>query len=447
MKTLKITTLSLLLSFFLIANQAFGAVSCDLYVDSAGDNSDGLTWAKAFNTLDTAFDNENAGDVICVSHDSTSTYAANTTYDSAGTLASPVIVISVNQADDTYTTGAIEDADGGSYDLLTSLSSHTIIYGVHLKHGDDLDLGGNSSLTLIDCEITNLNNSKINASSGTLRLYNTTVNWGGTGCQIVGGGASIFTWHGGTMTGDPNVLFDTGANGQIYEIRGVDLSSMTGGYFFEGVGATIDEPGTIGKIHSCKLHATPPTIVDEAVAIDGGVFEVVNSHSGAVPYFEYEYPSGNIYLATNSYLDGTYDGTNGYSAKFTSNANASYHRPLCHRIADLKAGANPTLTVRTLTDNITLQDDEFWIEIEGPDATVAAYRTWDRDSKMALGGTAANLTDDSGTSTWTEDLTNDVEQRIDESVTGAAGIYSVWGCVGRASITVYVDTEVDDSTD
>ena len=47
------------------------------------------------------------------------------------------------------------------------------------------------------------------------------------------------------------------------------------------------------------------------------------------------------------------------------------------------------ITVELNTDNIVLNDDEFWIEVEAPTNANAAYRQWDRDSKMTPLGTPA----------------------------------------------------------
>ena len=166
-----------------------------------------------------------------------------------------------------------------------------------------------------------------------------------------------------------------------------------------------------------------------------------NIHTFKEYYFE-----GLIESDTAVYLDATYDGSNGYSAKMTSNANAiEWTRPLRFKLADIYVDATgKTLTVETLTDNVTLQDDEFWIEVEYPDSTTGALGNILDTKPATIFTTPSNLTASSkGAGDWTGESGTPVYQKVTADFTGVAdeavGVYTVWACLAKPSTTVYVD--------
>ena len=127
----------------------------------------------------------------------------------------------------------------------------------------------------------------------------------------------------------------------------------------------------------------------------------------------------------------------------TSGANAlDAVRPLRFKLSEFYSAANPTLTVETITAGVTLQDDEFWLEIDYPNSTNEALRDRDDSSRQDVGwsggsgpGTPANLT--TSTEAWTEDLGSEVKQKVAVTISsGAAGIHTVWACLTKPSTTV-----------
>lgn len=422
----------------------------DLYVDDGGSNTSPFdTWAKACTTgikgaiADAACV---AGSRIFVGHDSIYTEGAgNVTYTSAGTAANPVIVYSADNTSgeppSTYTAGAIEDIDGGVYSITTT--GHIVFYGITFKSGNLFRIAGNSIVKLVDCTLQLNRNFAAAllsiANVGSILLFeNTNLSFVNVGAGITIGNGSVFEWRGGTLqTTDLNELF-TGHAGyaNIVAIRGVDLSIMNSGALINGWGSSGDEPDYF-EFSGCKFNANVPALVTDTTPVNWpGIAKMISCHSGNIPFFQEHTYSGDVYFDTAEYLDATYDGTNGYSAKLVTNANASFNRPLRFKLADIWCAANPTLTVHFTHDingdGSDAQNDELWIEIEYPTNANAAYRQWDRTSKMAVLGTPADLT--------TQGTYNSIAETISG---GAAGIHTVWVCMGVASKTIYADPKID----
>lgn len=406
-------------------------------------------WSNAFTDLDSALDAVAAGDTIYVAHDHEYAYTANVVYTSPGTLASPVKVICVNRVTGAYATTAIEDADGSTYDITlgTGLCN---IYGVTFKIGDDLNTtSGDVQWVFVDCDIQ-LNRSGggvININAGvSIVLINSTLTLADSGNYVqFSSYGSCFIWYGGSLSGDPDILIqDEALRGSTVEIRGVDLSSMVGGSLCEGAGTIGEYPPHV-LIEGCKLNATAPSLVSGNPVIPKAFYKMIGCHSGNVPYFQENYTEGNIYHDSSVYRSGADPSSNNFSAEIVTTGNASYHNPLRYKLAELWCSANPTLKVHCTHDvngdSSDLQNDEFWLEIEYPTSSNAAYRQWNRSSKCGVLSSPSDLTTE-GSAGWTS------SQNVDNSISvtisgGAAGVHTVWACLARASETVYVCPQID----
>ena len=162
----------------------------------------------------------------------------------------------------------------------------------------------------------------------------------------------------------------------------------------------------------------------------------------------YENYWGRLLEDTANYRDATYDGTNGYSYQLTSSANARYSHPFRVRLATIWISANPTVAIEFIHEAVggggsgDLTDQEFWIEIDSNDSTDTAQGNLNIASRLADPfATAADHTNSA--ESWTETLTGEVKQKISESITCAAGLITVWGCLSLASTTVYVCPKID----
>jgi len=196
----------------------------------------------------------------------------------------------------------------------------------------------------------------------------------------------------------------------------------------------------------CKL-PSGVALLDSSTLQNESFIKVYGSNADTIYEFQEKTYEGSTVSATNCYRTNgaKYDGTNGYSAKMVSDSTTKeLISPLRFKLADVWCSANPTLTIHIITSNITLQNDEFWIEIEYPDATIGALGKIDRTSRAAtILTTPANLTSDSGEG-WTEDLASEVKQKIVETISGGqAGIHTIWACLAKPSTTIYVCSKVD----
>lgn len=431
-----------------------------LFVDDGGSNTSPFdTWAKAADGSNSGGIKAALADAACVAgstiyvgHNSTTTYTASVTYTNSGTAANPIKIYSVTSGDETtLNAGAIEDADGATtYDLL--YSGHVYVYGVVFKCGRDVRMVDNTSWIFEECEIQANRSSRYLGSLGAegayWKLINTDITCNASDQYIRLTEGCKLEWLGGTLNTNLNYLFKVADEGGIYIVRGVDLSAMTGAgtkFIIDGFGSSGDEAVSL-EVSGCKLAAAnPPVLVNDTPAIDGVHISMESCHSGDQPYFQHHMSQGDVYLDTSVYRSAQYDGSTEYSAKIVTNANASYVKPLRFKLAEVWCSANPTLTVHCTHDingdSSDAQDDEVWLEIEYPTSGNTAYRQWDRTSKMAPLGTAADLTTE-GSAGWTS------SQNVDNSIAvtiagGGAGVHTIWVCSARASETIYFCPKVD----
>lgn len=428
------------------------------YVSGDGDDSDGLTWSTAYYNLGSLCSNETvgAGDIVYFKDTPTTPrpYSANVTLTTSATAIAPAIAISVDGESTTYKAGAIEDADGGVYDYF--IQSHWRFYGITFKIGDLFGVNSaNKSVSFYNCAI------ELNSASGGdyaafiyngvfVGFYDTTLTFTEDSQYFnVNGQGTRFEWYGGSLlTMDPLEPFQC-VGGANIDVRGVDLSIINGGSLVDGWGATSDDACEV-LFSGCKFHATPPSLANDTSVICGIDAKIVNCHSGDTPYFyeEGNQSQGYIVAETSIVRGGEDPASNAFSAEMVSNANTSYYQPLRYKLADVWCSANPTIDVHISHNDEgsgtggMFETQEFWIEIEYPTASNAAFRQWDRTNKAAPGASGS----DNGTDNGTDNFTNSVglDQQISETISGgAAGIHTVWAFLAVASKTVYVCPQID----
>lgn len=440
------------------------------YIDSAAGGDDGgSNWANAFPDLLTALADAGtiAGSDLYMDDGHNFGAAGNGTYISKGTFAEPINVYVVDKADDSYAgktgTGAnaaIEDYSGGLHHIYTEGFAN--IYGVHFKGGNNLTAsasGDNDTWQFTDCHLemtgtsaadTFFQHGSVVAVGAVWKLFNTDITFGHVAQGITLSYNGSFEWFGGTLnTNATNLVVSHIFYGGAVVIRGVDLSIMTGGQFFDGFGATSDEVAFRGEIIGCKLHGTPPALVEDTPVSDGVYLAMIGCGSAAVPQTQVHTSQGDVYHEDTVVRSFTYDGSNGLSYKMETNANSAFETPLRFKLAEIWCSANPEITVELTHDakgsggGGNFEDDEFWIEVEYPDeAPNTAYRKWDRTSRMATLGTAGAI--GSGTSgDWTSGKT-DFDKVVVQIANGGEGVHTVWACLAPASITdVFVCPKID----
>jgi hypothetical protein len=443
-----------------------------LYVDDGGsDTSPYDTRAKAANLWQTAADDAAcvAGSTIFINSNHVEQYAGDTTLASAfGVAGNPVTTISVDfagTADPNPPVAAdIETmmAGGGNLDAKTngafdiSLFGWDIWIGLEFIMGDDLLITDNDiDVLLINCRISIDDETQIGLSGANdtlTRWENVDFVLNGTGkINILSG----FEWVGGTFSFGvggsvvTNVFDPSSGRGGVLHVSDVDFQDIDAGDFM------VDDENSSWDvlIKRCKIPAaanymdTGPT---------GGAMKVrfhsVDDGNNIFTFKEY-YFEGLTESDTAIYLDATYDGTNGYSAKLTSNANAiEWSRPLRFKLADIwNPTPNATVTVELLINSATdLFDDDFWIEIEYPDSTTGALGGLDQTSRAAtILTTPSDVTvghivaSAKGAGDWTGE--GGTAQFYKIAVTLAndqAGVLTVWANLAKPSTVIYVDPKV-----
>ena len=434
------------------------------YVDTTigTGNDDGTTWANAWRNavtaLGSALASVDAGGTIYIQSDSAHQYSADTTFTCANaTSVNPVTIISVKNTNEPPTagdyesmmtngTGVIDAKTNGGYNL--NFFCNCVWVGLKFMAGNNISIGDNDQENcFIDCLIRvddQLGLCVAALSDASVRFENVDVE------QVTPGGIAVsgaFVWEGGSYSVDggsftTNIFVCNASRGGYLYVFCVDLrDGDAGDYLVNDVNASWDvlfkrckipsavnymNNGPTGKACKVRFHS-----VD-----DGNFIYRFNEY-----YFE-----GQILEDVAVFRDAaaTYDGTNEYSVKIISNANAKeWARPLRFKLADIWCAANPTLTVELNTDNVVLQNDEFWLEIEYPDGTTGALGLIDRTSRPPTILTApANLT--TSAAAWTEGFGTEKPQKISEVIaSGQAGIHTIWACLAKPSTTVYVCPKVD----
>ena len=428
----------------------------DMYVyDSASSTAAPYdTWDKAAVTLDIALAAQAVGGIVWVASDHAEEEGANYTLAATnGTSASPIRVISADRTSGeppaTYQTmvaGSGLIYAGATYDLV--FTGAAIFIGMNFKNGDDITMTDeDKDLYFIDCKIQIFDLIQIGSKGDTALIWRD-VDLVCLDSVYIALNAS-FQWEGGTLTFDGGSidtgLFRAAGRGGYVKVSDVDMSALANNDYLIHTPADLTYEYTFKR---CKL-GSYSGLTSAAITGSGVIVKVHHSaNANEIYQLEEEYFEGSIYSDTGVYLDATYDGTNGYSAKMVSSANViEWVKPLKFKLAEIYIDATgKTLTVETLTDNVTLQNDEFWLEVEYPDSTTKALGNILKTKSETILTAPANLTA-SGV-TWTEStIGTPVEQKVvadfsSESVTDeAAGVYTVWACLAKEA-TVYVDPKI-----
>lgn len=431
-----------------------------VYSGAAGTGS-GADWANAKTTLQLAITAGAAGDTYYIAHDHVQTAAANTTITGKGSLTAPDRYLCVRRdgsvppvASD-LTTGASFATTGNSSLNFAPLEAY--VYGLILTAGDGA-AGSAASLSVNasastrsaweSCSfILGSTNSTVRvnlttANSSTIELNNCNVTFGAASQGLSTSFISRVTIrnkpgssfiNGGTV---PTALFKANPSGVLI-VSGVDLSAL-------GSGTSIIEAST-GLHHSQFINCkTDAAVTFAATPINSGAtadFIGCGSTGNVARNERYQY-SGT--LTTETVIvrtGGASDGTTSYSWKVVTTANSKRDHPFRTFEGAIwnAATSSKTLTIHAVTDNVTLKDDEIWVEVEYLSSSATPVATLITDANATVLTTAANQA--TSTETWTTTgLTTPVKQELDVTFTPQMAGPIRWRvCVAKASTTVYID--------
>jgi hypothetical protein len=294
------------------------------------------------------------------------------------------------------------------------------IYGVNFLSENNINVGQanrDHDLTLEQCRLeltgTNagdtINLARLSAGSGmVIRLIDVTIDFAAAaqGLSVLGG---TILWQGGSVAFDVSSLIESQNQNTTVIFRGVDFSAMTSSNLVTT--ATINSKCRL--IFSRCLLPTGGTIASGNIDVPGARIESYHCQIGtdADPAYQLEVHDnhGKVVTDTARYRTGgakdtertnpiswDMDTTVGTVREWPGHALES---PPITAWADGDASTAHTYRIYFASD-ATIQDDDFWVEFEGPNDAATNSMSVFNTTRVAPRGTPANYTADAGSS-WT----------------------------------------------
>lgn len=248
-----------------------------------------------------------------------------------------------------------------------------------------------------------------------------------------------------------SLIAPTTAGFNVTLFSGCDLSAFGSGKNLLNVSAI---PGASGifTFRNCKMGASVSLSTGTHPGPGGPIIRLINSDSAnTIGRYALQRYEGNITNeSTIIRTGGANNGTAGFSFKFVSTANNTFFTPLKHYVPEegyifWAAAGSITVNVQTVTDNVTLQDADFWIDVEEL-GTASFPLSVASSSRAGILATPANLTTSSETWTTTGLATPVKQYATVTFTTQSAGWYIVRPHLAKASTTVYVCPKVDSTS-
>jgi hypothetical protein len=341
-------------------------------------------------------------------------------------------------------------------------SNYWYIYGISFicgsgANGPTMQIGSTSCQKFESCNFTlggtNGQGCRIGTAQSTLVLLNCTFAVGNVNSSFFLDGSPIVIDCGGNaaLVGAtiPTCFFQGGSladpHGSI--LRNIDFSNLgSSGSIYDLRGAS----GPPHRLINCKLNSTPWTTLGGSSATNKPSFYVLGSGTaGNCSRNEIQCYVCNLLTETTIIRTaGASDGVTPYSWKLVPQNSANNREfPLETFEGELwndSIGSSKTLTVHTLTDNNTLQDNQIWLEVDylGSSGAPLASRVTTETVRL---GTAANLASDSGEA-WagTGGFTSPVKQKLTATFTPQMKGPIRWRIkYAHASVTAYVCPKAD----
>lgn len=440
----------------------------NIYVRSTdgSDADNGSTWALAKATLTGAAAIDAAGDTIYVSDNHAESSASAQTIALAGTAASPVRVICVDDAGDpvtptTVATTATVTTTGGN---AITITGSCYIEGITFQIGSGNNIANfvcatdgsvyilnNCAISLVNTNVSSrvvVGSSNVASTECYAALKNCVLKFGSTSqglnvnkCRFEMTGGSIAS--GGST---PASLIVSVVDTVYATIKDFDFSNF--GATFNFLASSLSVNGRVDIIN-CKLPTSwSGGVVAGAPTMPSFRASMYNCDSGAANYRLWiETYAGSIKSETTLVkTGGASDGTTALSWKLTTTANAN--ETVAPLITDDMAvwidstGISKTVAVDILHDSTTaLTDAEVWLEIDYLGSSAQPLGTPASDKRATVLTTAADQTTSSATWTTTG-MTNPNKQKLEVTFTPQMkGFVYARVCLAKASYTIYVDPE------
>lgn len=433
-----------------------------LYVRSTdgSDADNGTTWALAKATLAGAAAIDAAGDVIYVSQSHAESSATAQSIALAGTLASPVKVICASDAAEPPTASATTATVTTTGNTAITFTGTGYVYGISFSAGSGTSGGsatlaiysGNSSGQMVfeSCKFTcGTSGSTQNIGVGGDGAGEQKTVWRscdvkfGHASQNVSLGRGFFEWNGGSLLSggtSPTNLVKAGNTNSNCVLSGINLSNAS-------AGINIFSVGNAGRriIRNSRLPASWSGNLTSGTFSFGDRCEMYNCDAADTNYRIWikDYAGDLTQETTIVRTGGATDGTTPLSWKLVSTANAEYPLPTFDTPEIVKwndtTGTSVTVTVEIITDNVTLKDDEIWVDVQYLGTSGFPLSTFASDCKSDPIPAGANQT--TSTATWTTTgLTTPTKQKLSVTFTPQEkGFIHAVVKLAKASTTVYVD--------
>lgn len=424
-----------------------------LYSGAVGTGT-GASWANAYTAMATAAAGMAAGDNLWVASAHSESTAAAITITFPGTAASPNQIISVNRAGSVppvaadVLDGAVVTTTGTSS---ITLAGHFYMRGVTFNVGTGAVaasfLTGSLSGVFENCTINivaTVGTSRITlpSSPGYGFLKNCVLTFANASQGING---STFDMLGGSvcLTGTAVTTMILGTTYSVNSFDGVDLSGLSGKTLMPSSGIADT------RFINCKL---PASITVQASGGDpiatAGVRVIGSNSTGNVERNEFYHPTGILTTETTVIRTaGASDGTTPYSWKAVSAAAATVARPFSTLEGELwngLAGSSRTLTFHCLTDNVALNNNDIWVEVEYLGTAGNPQTTLVSSGPANILSTGSALTSDSGEAWTTTGIVTPNKQKFSVSFTPQIAGPIRWRVkVAKPSTTIYVDANPD----
>lgn len=369
----------------------------NIYLDSTvgGGGGTGVDWANAYTTLAAAIaDPIDSTDTIWVKKDHFENLAGHTTYTFPADPGFRLMCVGVTTTNDPPIASdlaimANDGTEGWSTDgdFLITLNGVRYEYGVAWLPGDGTSgasakvrIGNSGSLSHIPVsEKTTFGTLSTHGSANLLvglAGRSIRVHWIDCTTRFSATGQSLTCKKGDWLIQNLSIvgtavasLFDSVSEDQgRVEIQDSDLSTN---------GPTVSLMLRATSRSFLYVLATNCKIPDGIALVTGsddswaaGTFEIMNSDFGDTNY-RYGLDNGFGTIDSDTAIvrtGGASDGVTAYSHKYVTNSNPNLHMPLEGKEIAIwnEVLAEVTVKIQITTDNITLQDDEIWLEVQYP---------------------------------------------------------------------------------
>lgn len=418
------------------------------------------TWANATVDLTRAAANDAAGDTIYVSHQHAESTAAVVSLSWAGTIASPVRVLCVNDGAEPptalATTASVMTTGNNNIVWGSGVSQTTYCYGITFTPGSGAT--GTASFSTEGAHVFESSDIVLSSTGAVSRIHlqngsSTQTSWvncgykygnAAHGLSINTAGCVVDTKGGSLLAGgtSPTALLVTLQAGSTVSIDGLNLTNASSSLNL----SSVNTASCNVVFRNCRLPASWSGSLHSGTPGHGSVFEMFNCDGGDTNYrYRKAAEFGTIQEETTLVrTGGASDGTTAYSWRLVTNANAEYplltlDTPEIVRWNDT-TGSAITVTVEILHDSATnMKDDGVWLEVMYLGTSGVPLGSFTDDAAADVLATAADQT--ASSTTWTTTgMANPNKQKLSVTFTPQEKgfIHAVVKCA-LASKTLYVD--------